>query len=83
MQIPDPAQFRKPLFNDLAGRFVELPNDTCKCGSVVAVIDRDHHLRCRSCGRPRGFLSKHTADWIIKVIATLGADAITIRGPAL
>jgi hypothetical protein len=67
----------------LTGRSVELPNDRCKCGSDVAVINRDRQLNCRSCGRRRGFLSAFTADWIAAVIATAGADSIILRGPKL
>lgn len=69
--------------NRLTGRAVELPNDRCKCGSNVAIIDHDRQLNCRSCGRRRGYLSKPTADWIKEVINTVGAETITIRGPAL
>ena len=67
----------------LTGRSVELPDDRCKCGSDTAIIDRDRRLNCRSCGRRRGFLSAFTARWIAEVIATAGADTITIRGPSL
>jgi DNA-directed RNA polymerase subunit RPC12/RpoP len=87
MQLEAIAAKSKPAperrHDRLTGRAVELPNDRCKCGSNVAIIDRDRHLNCRSCGRPRGYLSKPTADWIIEVIKTVGAETIAIRGPAL
>jgi hypothetical protein len=67
----------------LTGRSVDLENDACKCGSKHAVIDGDLHLHCRSCGRPRGFLTVFTAQWISAVIATVGAESIVIRGPKL
>jgi hypothetical protein len=73
----------KPATVRLAGRSVELPNDPCRCGSRDAIIDGDRRLNCRSCGRRRGFLSAFTANWIIEVIKTVGAETITIRGPAL
>lgn len=78
-----PAPERRAGHNRLTGRAVELPNDRCKCGSNVAIIDHDRQLNCRSCGRRRGFLSKPTADWIVEVIKTVGAETITICGPAL
>jgi hypothetical protein len=67
----------------LTGRAVELPDDRCKCGSNVAVVDSNRQLNCRSCGHRRGFLSAFTANWIAEVIATVGADTIAIRGPKL
>jgi ribosomal protein S27AE len=69
--------------DSLTGRSVQMPNDTCRCGSNVVVIHVDRRLHCRSCGRPRGFLTSFTAQWISAVIATLGADSIVIRGPKL
>jgi hypothetical protein len=85
MQLTAVALKSKPATNDpLTGRAVELPNDLCKCGSNVAIIDGDRHLNCRSCGRRRGWLSKSTADWIAEVAARFGApEIITIRGPKL
>jgi hypothetical protein len=68
----------------LAGLTVRLEADACKCGSEFAVIGRDAELRCRSCGRPRGFISKFRADWITAVIGQFGrSQEITIRGPRL
>jgi hypothetical protein len=83
MQLTAVTPKSKPATNPLTGRFVELPNDRCKCGSDVAVIGRDRQLNCRSCGRRRGFLSAFTANWIAAVVATAGTDTITIRGPKL
>jgi hypothetical protein len=68
----------------LAGLVVRLEADTCKCGSEYAVIDRNARLHCRSCGRPRGFISRFRAEWIAAVIARFGgAREIVIRGPRL
>jgi hypothetical protein len=73
----------KPAAVRLTGRYVELANDPCRCGSRDAIIDGDRQLNCRSCGRRRGFLSAFTADRIIEIIKTVGADSIAIRGPKL
>jgi hypothetical protein len=68
----------------LAGLVVRLEADTCKCSSEYAVIDRNAQLHCRSCERPRGFLSRFRAEWIMAVIGRFGrADNIVIRGPRL
>jgi hypothetical protein len=83
MQLAAVESKSKPTTDRLTGRAVELPNDRCKCGSNVAIIDHDRQLSCRSCGRLRGYLSKHTADWITEVIKTVGTETITIRGPSL
>jgi hypothetical protein len=83
LQLKAIAPKSKPASDPLTGRLVELPNDRCKCGSDVVVIGRDRQLHCRSCGRRRGFLSTFTANWIAAVVATAGADTITIRGPKL
>lgn len=83
MQLEAIAEKSKTAPDRLTGRTVDLPNDRCRCGSAVAVINHDRRLCCRSCGRARGFLSKHTAAWIAEVIKTVGAQTITLRGPAL
>jgi hypothetical protein len=72
----------------LAGLPVKLP-EQCRCGSEVALIGAGTEihrasLRCRSCGRHRGWLSKITANWIETVAVKFGApEIITLRGPRL
>jgi hypothetical protein len=74
----------------LAGLAVKLERDRCKCGSDTAIIGdgKAMHrasLSCRSCGRFRGWLSRHTADWIEAVINLHGRPdkPIVMRGPQL
>jgi hypothetical protein len=83
MQLTVVTPKSKPATVRLTGRCVELANDPCRCGSRDAIIDGNRQLNCRSCGRPRGFLSAFTANWIIEVIKTIGAEGITIHGPKL
>jgi hypothetical protein len=72
----------------LVGLWVRTP-DACRCASDVAVIGagtETHRasLRCRSCGRHRGWLSKFTAGWIENVVGRWGRpEIIKIRGPRL
>jgi hypothetical protein len=73
------------LCPNIIGINISLP-DTCRCASDIAVVcagDATHNLslKCRSCERHRGWLSKPTADWISSVAAKFGAPAaaITIR----
>jgi hypothetical protein len=67
---------------------VRLP-DTCRCASDVVIIcpgDVTHHLslKCHSCKRHRGWLSKPTADWISSVVTKFGApEVISIRSSRL
>ena len=54
------------------------------CLLIVRAADATHHLslKCRSCERHRGWLSKFTADWIESVAAKFGApEIITIHAP--
>jgi len=69
--------------DQLIGLTVKLQADHCRCGSDTAIIDADHRLVCRSCSRPRGWLSKSTASWIAEVVQRVGAQAVIFRGPAL
>jgi hypothetical protein len=69
-----------PTLDPLTGLSVELP-DACRCASNVVIIGAGTQihramLRCRSCGRHRGWLSKFTADWIEHVAARFGAPEI-------
>jgi hypothetical protein len=66
--------------NALLGLQVKLP-DRCHCTSATAVVstsDGTHYaqLKCQSCGRHRGWLSKPTARWIEVVAAKFGAPEI-------
>jgi hypothetical protein len=83
MQLEAIAPKSKPATDDLlTGQAIELCNDTCRCGSLVVIVDNDRQLNCRSCGRKRGYLSKPTADWLVKVIVTFGgAKDIAVRLP--
>jgi hypothetical protein len=82
-QLEAIAPKSKPTTNDLlTGQAIELRNDTCRCGSFVVIVDNGRQLNCRSCGRKRGYLSKSTADWLVKVIVTFGAvKNIAVRLP--
>lgn len=82
--VPSPASPAPPI-DPLIGLAVKLP-DKCRCSGALAVIGAgtDLHratLRCRSCGEPRGFLSKPEAAFIERIAATFGAPpVITLRG---
>jgi hypothetical protein len=67
----------------LAGLPVQLPADHCKCGGSTAIIDSGNLLRCSSCGRKRGWLSRLTADWLQATVALWGKPSkpIIMRGP--
>ena len=72
----------------LVGLVVKLERDRCKCGSDTVIIGAGMHrasLSCRSCGRFRGWLSRHTADLIESVISLHGRrdKPIIVRGPQL
>jgi hypothetical protein len=76
--------------NPLAGLVVQFEHDFCRCGTNVAIIGAGVNihrasLRCRSCHRHRGWLSRHTANWIETIINLHGRPdkPITIRGPRL
>jgi hypothetical protein len=80
----------KPAADPLAGLAVKLEHDPCRCGSDTAIIGTGNAiyratLTCRSCGRPRGWLSRPTADWIEAVINLHGRPdkPIEMRGPQL
>jgi hypothetical protein len=81
---PSPCSSEGAAANTLLGLQVNLP-DRCRCTSRAAVIssgDDTHYaqLECLSCGRPRGWLSEHTARWIEAVAAKFGApEIITLR----
>jgi hypothetical protein len=84
----DAAPIAAPAHDPLAGLAVKLEHDRCKCGGDIAIIGdgKAMHrasLSCRSCGRFRGWLSRHTADWIEAVINLHGRPdkPITMRGP--
>jgi hypothetical protein len=83
LELKAVAPKSKPVTDGLlTGQAIELSNNACRCGSLVAVIDADRQLHCRSCGRQRGFLTAFTADWISKVIVTFGgAESIIVRVP--
>ena len=79
-----------PPADPLAGLAVKLEHDRCKCGSDTAIIGTGNAmhratLTCRSCGRPRGWLSRPSANWIEAVIDLHGRPdkPIIIRGPQL
>jgi hypothetical protein len=63
---------------------VKMP-DVCRCGTNTAIIHpgagpHEASLRCQSCDRFRGWLSKSTADWIARIAKMFGApDIITLR----
>ena len=73
---------------NIIGINVSLP-DTCRCASDIAIVragDATHHLslKCRSCERHRGWLSKPTADWISSVVTKFGVpEVITIHSSRL
>ena len=77
-----------PADDPLASLAVQFEHDFCRCGSNVATIGggRAMHrasLTCRSCNRFRGWLSRHTANWIESVISLHGRPdkPIILRGP--
>ena len=79
-----------PAPDPLAGLAVQLEHDYCRCGSNVTTIGdgKAMHraaLTCRSCNRFRGWLSRHTANWIESVISLHGRPdkPIIVRGPQL
>jgi hypothetical protein len=69
---------------NIIGINVSLP-DICRCASDIAIVragDAAHHLslKCRSCERHRGWLSKPTADWISSLVTRFGVpEVITIH----
>ena len=73
-----------PAADRIAGVLVTLPK-RCRCGGNLAQIDpRALHmfaLRCRGCGRPRGFLERAAASFITEIINRFGVPTqpITLR----
>ena len=83
-----PAAVTAATADPLAGLMVQFERGFCRCGSNVATIGDGtamHRacLNCRSCGRSRGWLSWHTANWIESVISLHGQPdkPIILRGP--
>jgi hypothetical protein len=87
---PAPHAIASATTDPLTGLVVELPDDFCRCGSNTAIIGAGVNihraaLRCRSCHRHRGWLSRRTADWIESIISLHGRPdkPVVIRGPRL